>query len=57
LFAWKKRRHTSAAELMKDLLGAEFVPSHIRKQVKKAKILVNEKTLAEKEILEDYFGE
>jgi len=57
LFTMKERKYTSAEKLLKDLLKEEFVPSHLSKPVKKARILVNEKTLSEKEVLEDYFSE
>jgi tRNA nucleotidyltransferase (CCA-adding enzyme) len=55
LFAWKKRDYTSADKLVIDLLKKDFVPSHLVKSVKKASVLVNEKALPEKEVLEDYF--
>ena len=56
LFAWKEREFTSAAKMLPSLLKKDFVPSYLEKPVKKAKILVNEKTVSEKEALQDYFG-
>jgi len=55
LYAWKKREYTSAKDLVSDLLKKELVPSHLEKPLKKAKILVDEKTISEKEALQDYF--
>ncbi len=55
IYAWKKREYMSAVKMVPDLLREEFVPSHLEKPLKKAKILVNEKTLSEKEALQDYF--
>ena len=57
LFAWRRREYTSAERLVKSLLKKEFVPSHLAKPFGQAKVLVNEKTLSEKEVLEDYFSE
>ena len=55
VYAWRKRKYTSAEKLIKDLLGEEFVPSHLVKPFRKAKVLINKESLSEKEILEDYF--
>ncbi len=55
LYAWKKRKHPEAKELIKEALNSEQVPSHLKQPVKKAVILTNEKTLKEKEILRRYF--
>ena len=55
LYAWKKREYTSAKDLVSDLLKKELVPSHLEKPLKKAKILADEKTISEKEVLQDYF--
>ena len=57
LYAWKKREFTSATKMLPSLLKKDLVPSHLETPVKKAKILVNEKTVSEKEALEDYFRE
>ena len=56
LYAWKKREYTNAARMLPDLLKKELVPSHLEKPVKRARILVNEKTVSEREALQDYFG-
>ncbi len=56
MYAWKKREYTNAAKMLPDLLKKELVPSHLEKPVKKARILVNEKTVSEEEALQDYFG-
>ena len=56
LYAWKEREFTSAAKMLPSLLKKDLVPSHLEKPVKKAKILVNEKTVSEQEALQDYFG-
>ena len=55
IYAWKKREYMSAVKMVPDLLRKEFVPSHLQKPVRAAKVLVNEKTLTEKEVLQDYF--
>jgi len=55
LFTRKKRKYTSAEKMIRDLLRKDIVPSHLQKPVKTAKILVNEKVLSEKAVLEDYF--
>lgn len=55
LYAWKKREYSNACDLISALLKKELVPSHLKKPVKKAKILVKEKALSEEDVLQDYF--
>lgn len=55
LYAWKDREFTSAAKMLLSLLKKDIVPSHLEKPMKKVKILINEKTISEKEALQNYF--